>query len=88
MTDEMKLLMALCEALGFVVEQKQDYKEMPVCRDIGRNMIAGMSYQQNSEYTLKTDGNNAWSRGDDDGYIRKLRNPEISYKLTKKDATQ
>lgn len=80
MTDEMKLLMALCDALGFKVETLLDYKEMKVSKS--EAMPYNMGYT-NQIWTL--DSNSGELAIDEDGmYTRMLTNPEVSYKLTER----
>lgn len=79
MSEEMKLLMAMCEAMGLKVERDVDYQETPVSRFDGHQIIHS---PQRGSYTLVSQ-NGGWVRNDEGGYIRRLINPEISYKVTK-----
>jgi len=85
MTNEMKLLMALCDALGFDVEKLVDTKETPISEQNGKNRIAshivtfgGLAIDL---ATNRADG--GFKRGDDGCYFLKA-SMDIDYKLTKK----
>lgn len=81
MGNEMKLLMALCDALGFEVETEINYHEIDF--DIGVTKDEALSCL--SDRILKTKGG-AYAMNDKGGYISQLESPEVSYKLTRKPA--
>ena len=82
MTDEMKLLRALCEALGFEVTANCDYKERKEPES------AAMRYNDGRighDRVLKSGGFTNKLLIDEEGnYTSALRVPEISYSLTPK----
>ncbi len=82
MSEEMKLITALCEALGFEVVVKHDRKERKEHKD------AAMRYNNiglSLERALATKGPVNMFEIDEDGmYTSYLIEPEISYELIKK----
>lgn len=83
MTNEMKLITALCEALGFEIKIERDFKE----RKEGKTNA--MHYQSNIDYP-QTMGRRLQHTGqrlkiDKDGnYTSQLIEPVLSYKLIKR----
>jgi len=80
MTNEMKLLQALCEALGFEVETTLDYMPRK------ENKSAAMKYNRGprQDRSLAVDGPDRALAIDSDGrYTSLLTTPVIDYKLTK-----
>ena len=75
MSDEMKLLKALCEALGFLVEVETDYQEY--------YMSAGESVSENRCFQINSDGR--FARNSEDLRLSRLKKPILSYKLIKKE---
>lgn len=83
MSDEMKLLMALCDALGFDVETKYDYKERRISKTHAMQINRG--YNVSPKLSLQTNGRHNMLDIDDDGmYLARLEKPIISYSLTNK----
>ena len=82
MTNEMKLLYALCEALGFEVEIILDYKERKESKD------SAMRYNQGTpgmDRVLACTGPNQTLHIDENReYTSLLINPIVDYKLTPK----
>ena len=78
MTNEMKLLMAMCDALGFEVETTLDYQETITYRtpQNGHNK-AGVVFS--------TDNSGAYIIDDDGKYKLRLETPIVDYKLTKRE---
>jgi len=79
MSEEMKLLMALCDALGFEVERTLDSKERKEPAESAK--IINTNYARTDRQLLSVNGelvidNNKM-------YTSYLREPETSYKLTK-----
>ncbi len=75
MSNEMKLITALCEALGFEVEQSLDYKET---RE--KHKLSTMSIHCNiRENVIKSDG--SYDVDGHGNYLVRLIDPEITYKL-------
>ena len=83
MSDEMKLLRALCDALGFEVIKSVDYCERgePAHRLVSFQRIRGASNPR----SLKVDGHGAYERDADKNYISFLKDPETSYRVERKD---
>jgi hypothetical protein len=87
MSKEMKLLMELCSALGFDVETIVDRKERKEHKNTAMRYNKGPGFPQ-QDRTLKLE---AGDMGmildiDEDGmYTSYLKDPEISYKLTRKE---
>ena len=85
MTDEMKLLMALCDALGFGVEvtmdrePRKETKEMAMCHN------TGIGWPHTDRRLVCEDHHSGRLLIDKDGlYTSELRDPIVSYKLHKK----
>lgn len=81
MPDTHKLLMALCDALGFEVENIVDYQRMKETK------ASAMIHNgpQPSHRTLLMSGSTGGLDIDEDGlYTSVLRQPVTDYKLTKK----
>ena len=78
MSDEMKLLQALCDALGFLVHVETDYKETrephfihPEHQSLGKRKFKSHCAQ--------------FIRDEEGGYISMLIDPIVTYKLIKKE---
>ena len=84
MTNEMKLLTALCDALGFDVEENKDYKSHEIPEKEGHHQIRYPFHQDCSKWELETGSDNEFKRGEKYSYFIKLKEPIIDYKLTKK----
>ena len=90
MSEEMKLITALCEALGFKVEIELDYKEsrMTDAEFDSMNMSYGDRlhiWRQNSGRSFKSEGLlNTYFRNDDGERVTVLNKPITSYKLINK----
>lgn len=83
MTNEMKLLMALCDALGFEVETTLDYQERKENQHEAMRHNQGNGFPETDRHLLHTNGR---LDIDEDGWYRsRLDNPEMDYKLTKKE---
>ena len=84
MNDEMKLLCALCEALGFEVNVDLDYNESKISGDHAQK--AGyFEMRRDIPWKLKSSKNMGLSDIDEDGmYTSVLKEPITSYTLTKK----
>ena len=84
MTQEMKLLMALTEALGFEVKKHVDRKEQIVSENEGHMIINARPPHPLAEFRLVGEqGSAAYVRDDNGGYIKQLIKPEISYTVEK-----
>jgi len=91
MNDTEKLLRAFIEASGFKVENHVDYKEEEVSKEEGLKYLPIISsffgshqpLTKSSHRSLITVDGNEFKRGNNDSYFTKLKNPEISYKVTK-----
>ena len=79
MTDEMKLLKALCEALGFLVYVDADYQEIREPNYIYQDNLSKVNR------VLKTDLNGKWIRDEEGSYTSTLIDPITTYKLIKKE---
>lgn len=79
MSNEMKLLMALCGALGFNVETIRDYREEVV----KPHMVEIFTQRIHQERKLKHDGTSC-IKDSNDNYVSILKEPVVSYKLTNK----
>jgi len=83
MSDEMKLIKALCDALGFDVVVTTDRKERKETKEAAMQYNKGFGYS--TERGLVTDGINNMLDIDEDGmYTSYLINPEISYEVVPK----
>jgi len=90
MSEEMKLIRALCEALGFEVEKELDYKEESML-DVSFNSM-NSNYGNGLNHWHQYSGREFVSAGLGQGYARdskgeritRLINPITSYKLTKR----
>ena len=87
MSEEMKLIVALCSALGFKVERTVNYNERKETKETGIQYIMDMVFR-GSDRELKTDASGAYLIDEEGGYISRLKHPEISYKLIKDGAEQ
>ncbi len=80
MSNEINLITALCEALGFEVEQSLDYKDRKI--DIPQiNMDVILSMTKNGVSINSTNGE--YDIDKDGLYTISSINPEITYKLIK-----
>ena len=89
MSEEMKLLMALCDALGFAVEVERDRKERKERHSDAMKHNTG-PFEKGTDRALKCEpvSNHPFDQGklliDDEGlYTSYLIDPIRSYKLTK-----
>ncbi len=81
MTDEMKLLRALCEVLGFKVKVNLDYKRRKEPESSAMRYNNG---RPDHERVLIAEGFTSKLLIDEEGnYTSKLKVPEISYSLTR-----
>ena len=88
MSEEIKLLRAMCGAMGLEVERTVDFEEEPISEERGSDMAqrCGIYHHRNKQtHTLKSHGGR-YVRTEDNGYIRMLKDPEINYKVTKEKA--
>jgi len=82
MTQEMKLLHALCEALGFEVETTLDYMER---REPAHTAIKDYNTGHRVDRVLASEGpHNRLTIDTDGSYTSLLISPIVDYKLTKK----
>jgi len=81
MSDEMKLITALCEALGFDVVKTEDYSGRIENKEIAHRMIEDVSHFLRSDRKLVTDIVCAYLIDSDGNYKSELVKPEVSYKL-------
>ena len=79
MTDEMKLLRALCDALGFEVKTDADF--MPMQVDIGEMRKHSGGRIENRQIESK---GGKWVIDDEGLYTSVLSEPLISYRLKRK----
>lgn len=82
MSEEMMLMQALCEALGFKVRRHTNYQETMISEAEGQNIIRWL-HRDVTSFTLTVGPDGEWIKNDDGGYIRKLKEPEISYTVEK-----
>jgi hypothetical protein len=84
MSEEMKLLMALCDAMGFAVEVETDYNERKEKRDAAMLHNRGVGYPETGRgLRIKPGSVCAMLDIDEDGmYTSYLTKPITSYKLT------
>lgn len=84
MTNETKLLMALCEALGFEVEVDLDYMPRKESRDVVLQWIGGYNVDHFKDRRLTVSGPDGSYVIDEDGlYTSLLIDPIVSYRLHK-----
>jgi len=87
MSEEMKLLMALCDALGFAVEAEYDYDERKVTGTEASRINSNIDYPDYRGRSLRTEAGGmgmAVLEKDEQGmYTSYLTSPKTSYKLTK-----
>jgi len=90
MTNEMKLLTALCEALGFEVVIKRDYQETKVPRKMAQDMIRHNQFFLDPghlhlvRFKTKVETKslmNTYVIDEDGNYTSMLVEPVISYEL-------
>lgn len=85
MTDEMKLIMALCNVLGFDIETKLDYQERRISKSFARAVNSRIYGNENELTLLCIEGEGQLLDIDENGmYLARLTKPIISYKLTPK----
>ena len=83
MSQEMKLLTALCEALGFEVVTDLDYKERKECQSVAMEINLG---QYNGDRVLMSEGQQCKLRIDKNGlYTSLLKSPVVSYSLKRSE---
>lgn len=85
MSEEMKLITALCEALGFEVEVKRDYDERKVTGTEASRINSVIQYPDAIGRALKGAGG-VFQKDDQGLYTSVLIEPIISYKLTRRQA--
>lgn len=84
MTNEMKLLMELCDALGFKVKTNLDRKETKITKHELSSINRG--WPHNSRWRIKGLGSTQLMDIDENGmYTKFLIEPEVSYTLTKRN---
>lgn len=84
MSNEMKLIMELCGALGFNVEVKADYQERRVSKTLAMELNKPF-YRHGHELALCVKGDGQMLDIDEnDMYLARLTAPIVSYKLTPK----
>ena len=84
MSDEMKLIEALCEALGFEVHKRADYKEQIVSESEGHMIINARAPHPLAVFRLVgVQGSAEYERGDNGSYVKRLIKPEISFTVEK-----
>ena len=84
MSNEMKLIEALCEALGFQVNVHLDYKEQTVSETEGHMIIHAKEPHPLAAFTLVgVQGSAEYERGAKGSYVKRLIKPEISYTVEK-----
>jgi hypothetical protein len=81
MSEEMKLLMALCDALGFAVEVERDYCERKVTGETASRINSKIDHPYFSGLELKAKAGEL-ERDNQGMYTALLVEPETSYKLT------
>lgn len=84
-----KKLDALIDALGFDVEVTRDFKELEISESEGHRIIERTRHGTHCSHELKAGGGdgpyqNQFKRGENNSYFRRLKDPVINYKLTKK----
>ena len=84
MTNEMKLLMAMCDALGFEVETTLDYQEAKITKDQHNSRVHRTCHQINDDPRVTSHHNGKYVFDEDGMYTTKLRSPIVDYKLTKR----
>lgn len=87
MSNEMKLLMALCDAMGFSVETILDYKEREEGKDAAQKYNKGIGFPNPDGRRLRCGAGgfgDMLERTDKGGYISQLIQPEISYRVMRK----
>ena len=82
MSEEMKLLMALCDALGFEVVGHVDDK-----RRKEKHPPPKVLYMDSFPPRVVMTTNGAYERDEDGMYTSRLLEPETSYTVTKKEST-
>lgn len=83
MSNEMKLMMALCDALGFEVEKVVDTKETPISEQSGKNRIAASIMSFGTEVDLAVvPSTGEWKRGTNGCYYLRP-SMEVDYKVIK-----
>lgn len=84
MSNEMKLITALCEALGFEVKQTEDYQK----RKEHGPFPSQLKQPFGNDRQMAVDHDNAYLRYDDGSYVSVLINPIVSYELAKDTPTE
>ena len=82
MSEEMKLLMALCDALGFSVKKQKNYKMQAMTVEQVDSMKMLQAVNTSDRIVEAHEGK--WIRTLDGGYITTLKNPITSYRVQKK----
>jgi hypothetical protein len=85
MSDEMKLLLAMCDAMDLTVEAVLDYKDRkatPEEFNLHQQSIPLMMVPPTWVYV--TDGEGAYDRDEDGNYTARLYHPEQGFKVTKR----
>ena len=85
MTQEMKLLMALTEALGFEVETTLDYDERKIPPELKDGMLSHGALFGAKRRLVYNEGYGNGLLIDEDGmYVSRLTTPIVDYKLRAK----
>tara|TARA_R110000851_G_scaffold137978_2_gene274111 strand:+ start:661 stop:975 length:315 start_codon:yes stop_codon:yes gene_type:complete len=88
MTNEMKLLMALCDAMGLEVETIYDSDRREISEVEGHMMIERSRFNDGDSVRLVMTSNRlsqpSCKRGANGSYFTELVQPTVEYKLTKK----
>jgi len=85
MSEEMKLITALTEALGFNVVINLDYKERKVSGTEAHQFISLHEIYPDKVWRLETEGtNNVFLKDSDGQYTMALINPETTYAVEAK----
>jgi len=79
-TNEMKLLMALCDALGFEVEETLDYQEREEAPENIKYFNPNIDYPMARGRSLVAK-NGEFERSEHGGYRSRLTSPIIDYKI-------
>ncbi len=87
MSEEMKLLRALCDALGFEVETNLDYKERKEAKENAMKYNRGIPLMDRRLKCSHANSGHPMLDIDKNGmYTSILTEPEISYKVSAKES--
>lgn len=86
MSNEMKLLRALCEALGFEVVTNVDYQESEMTDSTfsSYSWVGIYGWLRTSGRDFKNDGMGGYARNENGNRITVLKEPVVTYELKKK----